>query len=82
MPVLDDIYVIKDSFAAFEPTEVAGHPAIHADQVAGGACTIYTAISDYQIVATDGDEAAHATDRCAPSRRMAEMILSNLPPLR
>lgn len=80
---LDGIYLIRDTFAVFEPIEIAGHPAVHADGNAGPVCTIYTAIADYQGVSTDGNLAGRPLpDPCAPSRRMAEMILSNLPPLR
>lgn len=83
LPALDGIYLVPETFAVFEPIEVAGHPAVHADDVAGPVCTIYTAIADYQAVATDGNLGGRPLpDPCAPSRRMAEMILSNLPPLR
>ncbi|MFC4945464.1 DUF3558 domain-containing protein [Pseudonocardia sp. GCM10023141] len=83
LPVLDGIHLLKEALVVFEPTEVAGHPAIHGDYTVDGACTIYTAIADYQILTTDGDLSGHTRpDKCAPSRRMAELILSNLPPLR
>jgi hypothetical protein len=83
IPSLDGIYIIRDTFDVFEPTQIAGHPAVHADGTAGSVCTIYTAIADYQAVSTDGNLAGRPlADPCGPSRRMAEMILSNLPPLR
>lgn len=83
LPSLDGIYLVRDTFAVFEPIEIAGHPAVHADRNAGPVCTIYTAIADYQGISTDGNLAGRPLpDPCAPSRRMAEMILSNLPPLR
>ncbi|MFC4942443.1 DUF3558 domain-containing protein [Pseudonocardia sp. GCM10023141] len=83
LPSLDGIYLVRDTFDVFEPIEVSGHPAVHADQIAGPVCTIYTAIADYQGVSTDGNLAGRPlADPCGPSRRMAELILSNLPPLR
>lgn len=83
IPVLDGLYLVRDKFAVYEPLEVAGHPAVHADGNAGPVCTIYVAISDYQGVSADGNLGGRPLpDPCAPSRRMAEFILSNLPPLR
>lgn len=83
IPVLDGLYLVRDTFAVYEPIEIGGHPAVHADRNAGPVCTVYTAISDYQGVATDGNLGGRPlADPCAPSRRMAELILSNLPPLR
>jgi len=82
LPALDGIYLLRGTTATFTPLEVAGHPAVRAD--AGGAfCSIYVGIADYQGVAVEADTAGRPrADACAPSRRMAEMILSNLPPLR
>lgn len=82
LPALDGIYLLRGTTAVFEPTEIAGHPAVRADS--GGAfCMIYVGIADYQGVAVGADAAGRPrADACAPSRRMAEMILSNLPPLR
>lgn len=83
IPSLDGLYLQRDTLAVFEPIEIAGHPAVHADGIVGPVCTIYTAVADYQGVSTDGNLAGRPlADPCAPSRRMAEMILSNLPPLR
>jgi hypothetical protein len=83
IPVLDGIYIIRDTFAVFEPTEIAGHPAVRGDGSTLTGCTIYTAISDYQGVSTNTNLAGRKlADPCAGARRMAEMILSNLPPLR
>lgn len=82
IPVLDNIYIVRDTFAVFESLEISGHPAVHADQSTLTGCTIYTAIADYQGIATFPDLAGHKlANPCAGARRMAEMILSNLPPL-
>ena len=83
IPALDDIYIVRDSLAVFEPTEVSGHPAFRGDGSTLTGCTIYTAIADYQGVATGTNVAGRKlADPCAGARLMAEMILSNLPPLR
>jgi hypothetical protein len=55
IPSLDGLYLVRDTFAVFKPIEIFGHPALHADDVAGPVCTIYTAIADYQAVSTDGN---------------------------
>ncbi|WP_298800659.1 DUF3558 domain-containing protein [Pseudonocardia sp. 73-21] len=83
IPVLDGLFIVRDSLAVFEPTEVSGHPAYRADGTTLTGCRIYTAIADYQGVATGTNPAGRKlADPCAGARRMAEMILSNLPPLR
>jgi hypothetical protein len=79
---IDGLTIAKDTFVRFEPTVVSNHPAVRADDSARTGCTIYTAIADYQAIATNGDNSGSDPDPCARSRRMAEMILSNLPPLR
>lgn len=82
IPGLDGIYIQRVGFALFEPVTVAGHPGFHADQVEGDGCTLYIAIADYQLLAVGANVRGETMpDPCAPSRRMAEMILSNLPPL-
>ena len=83
LPVLDGVYLVRDTFARFEPLEISGHPAVRADRTSAPSCTIYVGIADYQGVAVGADAAGRPVpDICASSRRMAEMILSNLPPLR
>lgn len=80
---LDNVYIVRDTLAVFEPTEVSGHPAVHAERTGMAGCVIYTAVSDYQAVATATNLAGRKlAEPCAGARRMAEMILSNLPPLR
>jgi hypothetical protein len=82
IPALDGLYLGRDTYAVFEPMEIAGHPAVRADLTSGDVCTIYVAVADYQGLSTDGNLAGRPLpDPCAPSRRMAELVLSNLPPL-
>lgn len=79
VPVLDGTYAIRDALPYFEAREVAGHPAYRAELSETGTCTIVVAISDYQGVGAKADQPA--SDPCRTSTRMAEFVLSNLPPL-
>lgn len=79
---LDTIYISRDLLVNFTELEISGHPAVRADYNPDGSCTIYTAIADHQAVSTEGNGAGRPQpDPCALSVRMAELILSNLPPL-
>jgi hypothetical protein len=82
IPVLESLDLVKESFVTFEATEVASYPARRADRTPMTGCSLVVAIADYQGIVTNGDFAGRDPDPCARSRRMAEMILSNLPPLR
>ncbi|MGE0301039.1 DUF3558 domain-containing protein [Pseudonocardia sp.] len=66
----------------YEQFEVAGHPALRTNVEPDRFCDITVAIADLQtvVVAATADLTPRP-DPCAPSRRMAELILSNLPPL-
>lgn len=79
LPVLDGQYLIRDTLLFYEEREVAGHPALRAELSDTGTCTITVAVSDYQGVAATADQPA--SDPCTTSTRMAEFVLSNLPPL-
>jgi hypothetical protein len=79
---LEGLYLVRDTFDVFEPGEVGGHPSVRADRNANGRCSIYVAIADDQLLSTDGNLAGRPLpDPCEPSRRMAELVLSNLPDL-
>lgn len=79
---LSGLYATRDTFARFEPTTIAGHPAVRGDDTLGKVCTLYVAVSDEQLMTADGDISGRGDlpDPCAPSRRIAEFVLSNLPP--
>lgn len=76
---LPDLYRLRDNYGKFEILQVAGHPALRADRAPTGQCALNLAIADDQIavlnVYTDG---RLLPDPCAPARRMAELIISNL----
>lgn len=79
---LDGIYILRDVLVNFEEREISGHPALRGDYNDDGSCTIYTAISDYQGMSTAANAAGRPLpDPCELPVRMAEFILSNLPPL-
>lgn len=79
---LPDIWRGHHGDANYEQFEVAGHPAIRTDLTPDRFCTFTVAIADLQtIVVTATADLTPRPDPCAPSRRMAELILSNLPPL-
>jgi len=68
---------------AFETFEVAGHPALRADQEPDRSCSLGVGVADLQYLVVDAYfDRKPRPDPCAPARRMAEMVLSNLPPLR
>lgn len=77
---LENLYVVRNTFQVFEPGEVTGHPSVRADN--GNGCTLYVAIADDQLMSADGHLGGPPLpDPCARSRRMAELVLSNLPDL-
>jgi len=76
---LPDIYRLRDNYGTLEILQIAGHPTLRADRALSGQCGLNLAVADDQIVGIT----AYADDRvlpdpCAPARRMAELIISNL----
>ena len=68
--------------AEYEQFEISGHPVIRVNVESDRFCSLSIAVADLQNlgVAATADLTPRP-DPCAPSRRMAELILSNLPPL-
>ncbi|GAA3226603.1 hypothetical protein GCM10017691_16260 [Pseudonocardia petroleophila] len=82
LAALDIIYNTRDVVERFEPTEVAGHPAVRADYFADNSCTLAIGIADHQGIGIQANGANRPLpDPCDIPRRMGEFILSNLPPL-
>lgn len=81
-PAMLGEYDSADLAAVFEPTEVAGHPAVRSDLVAGQPCRLVVAVARYQSLVVSGalPDAADGLP-CSSATRMAELVLSNLPPL-
>ncbi|MGE3288202.1 MAG: DUF3558 domain-containing protein [Pseudonocardia sp.] len=66
----------------YEQFEILGYPALRTNVEPGRFCDFTVAIADLQtIVVSATADLTPRPDPCAPSRRMAELILSNLPPL-
>lgn len=82
-PGLPGIYVVRETLARFEPLQIGGHPGVRTNLNHGSGCDITVAPSDDQLLGADGNLAGRPMpDECARSRRMIELILSNLPPRR
>lgn len=82
LAILDLMHNLRNNFERYEPTEVAGHPAIRADDLADNSCALVIAIADHQGVSIEYNLANRPLpDPCEVPRRMGEFILSNLPPL-
>lgn len=79
VPILDGMDLIRESTYLYEKLEVAGHPAVRGEASDSGTCTITVAVADYQGVGFKADQPE--SDPCSTSIRMAEFVLSNLPPL-
>lgn len=79
VPILDGMDLIRESAFFYEKLQVAGHPAVRGDSSDSGTCTITIAVADYQGVGAKADQPE--SDPCSTSIRMAEFVLSNLPPL-
>ena len=83
LAALDGIYVLNQGIVAIlDPITVDGHPGFRGDDDPS-TCTYYVAVADYQLIGVDGRARnLPQSDPCGPSKRMAELILSNLPPLK
>lgn len=82
LAVLDLMENLRDNFGRYERTEVAGHPAVRADDVADDSCSLVIAVADHQGIGIGYNDANRPLpDPCELPRRMGEFILANLPPL-
>lgn len=79
VPVLDGMHLIENPLLPDEDRVVAGHPAVRSELADTGFCTITAAVSDYQGIGVKNDQPK--SDPCPASMRIAEFVLSNLPPL-
>lgn len=77
---LTGAYQYADFKDNFEITEVAGHPAVRADFTPVGEGILYVGVADDQVFSVDAyGDGRILPDPCAPARRPAEFMLSNLP---
>lgn len=82
--VLRNIYARRSTFAVFELTEVAGHPAIRTkDTVDGTSCYFRVAAAQRQTFTLRFTSLRHgAEEPCGPAAALAAAVVGNLPPLR
>lgn len=67
----------------FMPIEIAGHPAVASARTSTAGCTVDVGIADDQVLSAGGNvRGRKIPDPCGLSRRIAEAVLSNLPPMR
>lgn len=82
-PALRGLYIIHSGrpYDFFEPTEVAGHPAVAVRISPDAGCTMEVAIADDQLLSAGANVVSRAMpDDCERARRIAEAVLANLPP--
>ena len=76
------MYRLHHAEAGFEILQIARHPALRFDRDPMRECGFSVGVADLQNVGVFGyADRKPRPDICAQSRRMAEMILANLPPL-
>lgn len=79
---LPGMYRLHHADPSFEILEIAGHPVVRYDRDPTRECGLSIGVADFQNLGTGGYyDRKPRPDICAQSRRMAEMVLSNLPPL-
>jgi hypothetical protein len=79
---LPSMYRVHHDEPWFQILEIAGHPALRFDPQPERDCGLSIAIADLQNLGVGATaDRTPRPDPCAETRRMAEMILSNLPPL-
>jgi hypothetical protein len=78
-------YTIKDEFDYFQPTTVAGFPAVVSSPgdtaTAGGECTINVGVNDHAYFFSDFQSGATPPadlDLCAKARQAAKYVIHNL----
>lgn len=81
---LDGLYRRRDNFGVFQPTQVAGYPAVHAadiDTSAKGQCQVLVGINDTMLIAVFSHIGNHSPDYthgCSHADAFAAAIISNL----
>jgi hypothetical protein len=82
--VLHNVYAQRETFAVFEVTQAAGHPAIRTkENLDGTSCIFRVAAAERQtFVITFTSLRQGLEEPCGPARELAEAVLANLPPLK
>lgn len=75
---LTGTYSRRSGYALFEPLEIDGYPAVRAELVDTGDCTIYLGLSDTQVVDVSTISSG-LKDTCSITKRAISAMLTNLP---
>ncbi|MBW0011210.1 MAG: DUF3558 domain-containing protein, partial [Pseudonocardiales bacterium] len=80
--VLHNVYAQRATFAVFEVTQVAGHPAISTkDLVEGTSCSFRVAAAERQTFVVEFTSLRQGLEEpCGPAKALAEGVMGNLPP--
>jgi len=80
-PALRGVYIERSEEYLFDPTEVAGHPAVAIRDTAGAGCVLEVGVADDQLLSAGANVVGRPIpDDCDRARRIAEAVLANLPP--
>lgn len=80
---LPSLYRVHHDQPNYRQFEIAGHPAIRSNSVPDRDCSFTVAAADLHTIVVSGSfSQTRRPDPCKESLPMAELILSNLPPLR
>lgn len=80
-PALRGVYIMRSGEHLFEPTEVAGHPAVAIRDNPRSGCVLEVGIADDQLLSAGANVTGRPIpDDCERARRIAEAVLANLPP--
>ncbi|MGI9063211.1 MAG: hypothetical protein ACR2FQ_05270, partial [Pseudonocardiaceae bacterium] len=79
---LSNLYLQRESYAVFELIDVAGHPAVLTQNIAGGTrCSLVVGAAERQSLDVDFTTIGTGTALpCPEAERVAEVILGNLSP--
>ncbi|MCE6993483.1 DUF3558 domain-containing protein [Saccharothrix sp. S26] len=81
---LDGVYANRDNLPVFEPTEIAGYPAVNTDSTdaAHGACSTAVGVAEGEgflvQVRVNDKKLPGYTDPCSVSGEIAETVVGNL----
>lgn len=80
---LDSVFRNRDLYHNFTAFRISGYPALRVDPDPTGSCLLQVGAADDHVleISAYGDSRV-VPEPCAMAVRMAEMVLSNLPPLR
>lgn len=79
---LSDLYVKQSTFSYWQPTTIAGYPAVYADALgdhrSDGDCVLYVGASDQLAFFTEYDNPGDAAHACPLAGKAAADVIANL----